>query len=116
MRISLRLCVFARHPLLPSPDLGLLNCSGHRVELLPLPARPRQPVENYAGHCGCAGEKSGAVIGYEITGGGAGYTTRPSVSVSGIAVAAAKVELTFGKDFESNGSVSAITAAQGKGK
>ena len=59
MRISLRLCVFARHPLLPSPDLGLLNCSGHRVELLPLPARPRQPVENYAGHCECAGEKRG---------------------------------------------------------
>ena len=73
-------------------------------------------MENYAGHCGCAGEKSRAVIGYEITGGGAGYTTRPSVSVPGIAVAAAKVELTFGKDFKNNGSVSTITAAQGKWK
>jgi hypothetical protein len=38
------------------------------------------------------------------------------VSVPGIAVAAAKVELTFGKDFKNNGSVSTITAAQGKGK
>jgi len=60
--------------------------------------------------------KNGAVIGYEITGGGAGYTTPPNASVPGIAVAAAKVELTFGKDFESNGSGSAITAAQGRGK
>jgi len=60
--------------------------------------------------------KNGALIGYEITGGGAGYTTPPSVSVPGIAVATAKVELAVGKDFESNGSVSTITAAQGKGK
>ena len=60
--------------------------------------------------------KNGAVIGYEITGGGAGYSTPPSVSVPGIAGAAAKVEITFGKDFETNGSVSAIAVAQGKGK
>ena len=60
--------------------------------------------------------KNGAVIGYEITSGGAGYSTLPSVSVPGIAGAAAKAELAFGKDFETNGSVSAITVAQGKGK
>ena len=31
MRIPLRLCAFARHPLLPSPDLGLFPCrrGGH---------------------------------------------------------------------------------------
>ena len=60
--------------------------------------------------------KNGAVIGYEIISGGAGYSSTPSVSVPGIAGAAAKVDLAFGKDFETNGSVSAITAAQGKGK
>ncbi len=60
--------------------------------------------------------KNGAVIGYEITGGGAGYSTPPSVSVAGFAGAAAKVELAFGKDFETNGAVSAITVLQGGGK
>jgi hypothetical protein len=60
--------------------------------------------------------KNGAVIGYEITGGGYGYTAPPTVSVPGIAGATAKVELSFGKDFETNGSVSAITVLQGNGK
>lgn len=60
--------------------------------------------------------KNGAVIGYEIISGGYGYTTPPTVSVPGIAAATAKVELAFGKDFETNGAVSAITVAQGKGK
>lgn len=60
--------------------------------------------------------RNGAVIGYEITSGGYGYTTPPTVSVPGFAGAVAKVELAFGKDFETNGSVSAITVAQGKGR
>ena len=60
--------------------------------------------------------KNGAVISYEITGGGYGYTTPPTVSVPGVAGAMAKVELAYGKDFETNGTVSAITVAQGKGK
>jgi hypothetical protein len=60
--------------------------------------------------------KNGAVIGYEITSGGYGYTTPPSVSVPGFAGAAAKVDLSFGKDFDTNGSVSAITVSQGGGK
>lgn len=60
--------------------------------------------------------KNGAVIGCEITSGGYGYTTPPTVSVPGFAIAAARVELAFGKDFETNGSVSAITVSQGKGK
>jgi hypothetical protein len=51
----------------------------------------------------------GAVVGYEIVSGGYGYTTPPIVSVPGITSAAAKVELAFGKDMESNGAVSAIT-------
>jgi Spy/CpxP family protein refolding chaperone len=52
--------------------------------------------------------KNGAITGYEITSGGYGYTTPPTVSVPGIA-GAAKVELAFGKDMESNGAISAIT-------
>jgi len=53
--------------------------------------------------------KNGAVIGYEITSGGAGYTTPPAVSVPNVKSAAPKVELSFGKDTASNGAVSAIT-------
>jgi hypothetical protein len=60
--------------------------------------------------------KNGAVIGYEVTGGGYGYTTPPSVSVPGFAGTGAKVEITFGKDFETNGAMSAITVAEVKGK
>lgn len=56
--------------------------------------------------------KNGAVIGYEISDGGFGYTTPPVASVSGVKRAKNKVELSFGKDMESNGSVAAITVAQ----
>ena len=53
--------------------------------------------------------KDGAVVGYEITNGGAGYTTPPVVSVPGInGLVAPKVELTFGKELDHNGAVSAI--------
>jgi len=54
--------------------------------------------------------KNGAVVGYEITNAGAGYTTPPSVSVPGVQGATAKVELSFGKIMETNGSVASITA------
>ena len=53
--------------------------------------------------------KNGAVIGYEITNGGAGYTTPPAVSTPNVKSAAPKVELSFSKNMENNGSVSAIT-------
>jgi hypothetical protein len=53
--------------------------------------------------------KDGAIIGYEITYGGYGYTTPPTVSVPGLDGTLAKVELSFGKEFETNGAVSAIT-------
>lgn len=53
--------------------------------------------------------KNGDVVGYEITSGGAGYTTPPTVSVPDTKAASPKVELAFGKDMEANGSVSAIT-------
>lgn len=58
--------------------------------------------------------KDGAVIGYEITSPGAGYSTPPTVSVPGIKDVSAKVALVFGQTLESNGSVSAITAIPAK--
>lgn len=55
--------------------------------------------------------KDGAVVGYEIIDGGYGYTTPPAVHVPGLGGAATKVTLSYGKDFETNGAVSAITSA-----
>ena len=60
--------------------------------------------------------KDGAVIGYELTSGGSGYTTPPTVSVPDIKGATTKVELSFSKDFETNSAVSAITVEREKGK
>lgn len=60
--------------------------------------------------------KDGAVIGYEIVNGGSGYTTPPTVTVPGFKNASPKVELAFGKDFETNGSVSSLTIAADKSK
>ena len=53
--------------------------------------------------------KDGAVIGFEILDGGAGYTVPPAVSVSGMKDVNARAELSFGKNMESNGAVRAIT-------
>lgn len=52
--------------------------------------------------------KNGVVTGFEIVSGGAGYTTPPTVTVPGISGVSAKVELAFGKKFETNGSVASI--------
>lgn len=60
--------------------------------------------------------KNGAIIGYEITSGGAGYSSPPTVSVPNVKGATGKVEISFGKDLETNGAVSAITVSQGKEK
>jgi len=56
--------------------------------------------------------KDGAVIGYEIVNGGSGYTSTPTVSVPNIKGATAKVEISYGKVMENNGSVSAITITE----
>ena len=56
--------------------------------------------------------KDGAIVGYEITSGGCGYTTAPTVSVPGMEGATAKVEISYGKDMEANGAVSAITISK----
>ena len=56
--------------------------------------------------------KNGAVTGYEIVSGGAGYTVPPTVSVPNTKGSAPKVDIAFGKDFQTNGAVSAITVAK----
>ena len=48
------------------------------------------------------------VTGFEIVSGGAGYTTPSTVTVSGLSRVTTKVELAFGKKFETKGSVSSI--------
>ncbi len=60
--------------------------------------------------------KNGAIIGYEITNGGSGYSSAPAVSVPGHPEAAAQAELAFGKNMETNGAVSAITIPKAKAK
>jgi hypothetical protein len=60
--------------------------------------------------------QNGVVTGYEIVNGGFGYSSAPTVTVPNAKAAPVKVELSFGKDFESNGSVSKITIAPDKGK
>ena len=58
--------------------------------------------------------QNGVITGYEIVSGGYGYTTPPVVTVPNVNGAVPKVELSFGKDFQTNGSVSAITVRGGK--
>lgn len=60
--------------------------------------------------------KNGAIIGYEITNGGSGYSSTPTVSVPSITGATAKVTLAYGKVLEKNGSISAITIPSSAGK
>jgi len=55
--------------------------------------------------------QNGVVTGYEVVSGGFGYSSPPTVTVPNVKAAPAKVELSFGKDFESNGAVSKITIA-----
>jgi hypothetical protein len=64
---------------------------------------PTRPASAYA-----VVEK-GVVTRYVITDGGSGYTSPPTITVPGISVAAAKIQLSFGKSFDRNGSIAAIT-------
>jgi hypothetical protein len=63
----------------------------------------------------CALVTNGVVTGYEVTSGGSGYSSPPTVSVPGAKDATADVKLSFGKVLESNGAVSAITVSRDKG-
>lgn len=53
--------------------------------------------------------KGDAVVGYEITSGGSGYSSVPTVSVPGYPEATAHVGLSFGQNMETNGAVSTLT-------
>lgn len=59
--------------------------------------------------------KDGAVIGYEVVDGGAGYSSTPVVTVQGLKVGEVKVTLAYGKELEKNGSVLTIEGAEAKG-
>lgn len=52
--------------------------------------------------------KNGSVVGFEITSGGAGYTTAPKVTVPNFKIPAVNVDLSFTKDLATNGAVTAI--------
>jgi hypothetical protein len=53
--------------------------------------------------------KNGEVISLEVTDGGSGYASQPSISVPGAKCPPVKVNLLYGKDLPSNGSVGAVT-------
>ncbi|MEO6052976.1 MAG: hypothetical protein ABIP97_03095 [Chthoniobacterales bacterium] len=56
--------------------------------------------------------QNGKVTGYEITDGGSGYSSPPIVTVPKMESAKSEVQLSFGKDFKTNGSVSVLTIAK----
>lgn len=60
--------------------------------------------------------QNGVVTGYEVVSGGYGYSSTPTVTVPNVKGTPARVDLAFGKDFETNGSVSKITIETGKEK
>jgi len=57
--------------------------------------------------------QNGVVTGYEVVSGGFGYSSPPTITVPNVKTTPARVELSFSKDFETNGAVSKITAATG---
>ncbi len=53
--------------------------------------------------------ENGVVTGFEISTGGSGYSSPPTISVPGVRDFDAKVQLSFSQQFDRNGSVTAIT-------
>jgi hypothetical protein len=68
---------------------------------------PTKPAQAYAE------VEGGKIMRFVVTKGGSGYSSPPSASVPGFNVTT-KVELSFGKKFETNGAVEAITLVTGK--
>ena len=66
---------------------------------------PTRPAAGYATVTG------GAVTGVVLTQAGAGYSSPPTVKISGFDQVPVTVQLTFGKSLEENGSVHALTLA-----
>lgn len=53
--------------------------------------------------------ENGRVTDFEIVDGGAGYSSLPKISIKGVASMDSKIELSYGRDFESNGSIISIS-------
>lgn len=60
--------------------------------------------------------EKGKIIKFVITDGGSGYTSVPSITVPGVPEGASEVKLSYGKSFDSNGSVTAITFSPAREK
>lgn len=58
-------------------------------------------------------DRHGHVTGFEVVDGGYGYTSPPTVTVSGFGALPVNVALSFGRKFESNGSIAAIALERG---
>jgi hypothetical protein len=58
--------------------------------------------------------KDGVITGFEISSGGSGYSSPPSISVPNLKVPATRVDLVFGPGFQTNGSVASITISPKK--
>jgi hypothetical protein len=67
---------------------------------------PTRPAQAYAE------VKDGKIVKFVVTKGGAGYSSPPTATVPGFD-ATTKVELSFGKKLENNGSVKAIVVIRG---
>ncbi len=52
--------------------------------------------------------EDGRIIGFEVTEGGSGYSSPPVVTVPGLGKLESEVHLSFGQDFDRNGSVVSI--------
>jgi hypothetical protein len=52
--------------------------------------------------------QNGIVTSFEITDGGSGYTSQPTLSVPGYRISPVHVNLSFGKDFSKNGSIASV--------
>ena len=53
--------------------------------------------------------QDGVITSFKVTKGGSGYSSPPTVNVPGFEDVETRVQLSFGQEFESNGSVTAIT-------
>ena len=53
--------------------------------------------------------KAGMVTSFEVTDGGAGYSSQPSISVPGAACGPVAVNLSYGRDLAKNGSIESVT-------
>lgn len=53
--------------------------------------------------------KNGEVTSFEVTDGGAGYTSVPTLSVPGVKFPPVRVEVSYSQDLRSNGGITAVT-------